>query len=292
MSDETIDQSVEEVETLEPVDSDEQTTDEQVSDEVQDENQEEEETQEPEEVEVEYEGKQYRVPPELKDALLRHIDYTQKTQEVAKTRQEIESERAAFEQERQLAAQSYQRQQANLQAYANLSALDAKLEQYGSVDWKSLSDQDPVAAQQAFFEYNQTKDQRAQLASYIYTQEQHAQEEQARTAMQLAERGRELLAKEIPNWSPDTAKSLREVGQKIGFNDSELSTVIDPRIVKTLYYAKIGLEALNKAKASKPSVTEAKPVKTIKTGSSGNNVDPEKMSTDDWIKWRNKQLRK
>ena len=34
-------------------------------------------------VEAEYEGKTYKVPKELKDALLRHQDYTQKTQEVA-----------------------------------------------------------------------------------------------------------------------------------------------------------------------------------------------------------------
>ena len=288
MSEETIDQSVEEVEQQETADSSEQTADEQTSDNVEDDNQE----QEPEEVEVEYEGKQYRVPPELKDALLRHSDYTQKTQEVAKTRQEIESERAAFEQERQLAAQSYQRQQANLQAYANLSALDARLEQYGSVNWQQWSDQDPVEAQKAFFEYNQAKEQRAQLANYIYTQEQQAQAEQARAAMQMAERGREVLAKEIPNWSSETANAIRSVGQQIGFNDAELSTVVDPRIVKTLYYAKIGLEALNKAKTSKPSAVEAKPVKTIKTGSGNTNVDPDSMSVDDWVKWRNKQKRK
>ena len=289
MSDEIIDQSIEEVEEQETADSNEQPADEQVSENVDDENQ---EGDEPEEIEVEYEGKQYRVPPELKDALLRHIDYTQKTQEVAKTRQEIESERAAFEQERQLAAQSYQRQQANLQAYANLSALDGKLEQYGSVNWQQWSDQDPVEAQKAFFEYNQAKEQRAQLANYIYQQEQQAQAEQAKAAMKMAERGRELLAKEIPNWSPETASALRSVGQQIGFNDSELSTVIDPRIVKTLYYAKIGLEALNKAKTSKPSAVEAKPVKTIKTGSANANVDPDSMSVDDWVKWRNKQKRK
>lgn len=292
MADEYIDETpiTEEVEANE-VDSNEQTTDEQVSDDVENET-EEGEDKEPEDIEVDYEGKKYRVPPELKDALLRNLDYTQKTQEVARTRQEIESQRAAFEQERNLAAQSYQRQQANLQAYANLSALDGKLEQYSSVNWQAWSDQDPVEAQKAFFEYNQSKDQRTQLANYIYQQEQSAQAEQTKTAMQMAERGKEILAKEIPNWSPDTAKALRITGSELGFNDAELGSIIDPRHVKTLYYAKIGLEALNKAKASKPAVVEAKPVKTIKSSGSGSSVDPEKMSVDDWVKWRNKQARK
>jgi hypothetical protein len=283
MSDEINDQADEEVVTQETVDSNEQPADEQVSDNVDD----IEAVDEDEE--IDYEGEKYRVPPKLKDAFLRMSDYTQKTQEVAETRKAIEGERAAFEQERNLAAQSYQRQQANLQAYASLSALDGKLEQLGSVNWQAWSDQDPVEAQKAFFEYNQSKDQRAQLANYIHTQEQQAQQEQARTVMQMAERGKEVLAKEIPNWSPDTAKALRGTGAELGFNDAELSSIVDPRQVKVLYYAKIGLEALNKAKASKPSVVEAKPVKTIRAGVSGSHANPDDMSVDDWLKWRNKQ---
>lgn len=289
MAEEAIDQSVEEVEATE-VDSTEQTTNEQVSDEV--ENESETEAQAEEDAEIDYEGEKFRVPPKLKDAFLRWSDYTQKTQGVAERERAIEAREAAHEQERNLAAQSYQRQTANLQAYASLSALDGKLEQYGSVNWQQWSDQDPVEAQKAFFEYNQTKDQRAQLANYISQQETQAQQEQSRAAMQLAERGKEILAKEIPNWSPDTAKALRGTGAELGFNDAELNSIVDPRHVKVLYYAKIGLEALNKAKASKPTLVEAKPVKTIKSGGSGVHVNPDEMSVDDWVKWRNKQIRK
>jgi hypothetical protein len=288
MSDDNIDQSFsEEVEATE-VDSQEQTTNEQVSENVEAET----EAQAEEDAEIDYEGEKFRVPPKLKDAFLRMADYTQKTQEVAESRKTVEGERAAFEQERQLATQSYQRQQANLQAYANLSALDGKLEQYGSVNWQAWSDQDPVEAQKAFFEYNQSKDQRSQLAQYIYTQEQQAQQQEAQTAMQMAERGKEVLSREIPNWSPETAKGLRSTGAELGFKDAELAQILDPRHVKTLYYAKIGLEALKKANASKPTA-QAVPVKTIKSsGSAGGNADPEKMSVDDWLKWRNKQVRK
>lgn len=284
MADEAIDQSFEEVEATE-VASQEQATDEQVSENVADENIEAVEEDE----EIDYEGEKFRVPPKLKDAFLRMADYTQKTQEVAEIKRAFEARESAFEQEKNLAAQSYQRQQANLQAYASLSALDGKLEQFGSVDWQQWSDQDPVEAQKAFFEYNQAKDQRSQLANYIYTQEQQAQQQQAQAVMQMAERGKEVLAKEIPNWSPDTAKALRGTGAELGFNDAELSSIVDPRHVKVLYYAKIGLEALNKAKASKPAAVEAKPVKTIKSGSSGSTANPDDMSVDDWLKWRNKQ---
>mgnify|MGYP003153296558 CR=1 FL=1 len=41
-------------------------------------------------LDVEYDGVVYQVPPELKDALLRNSDYTQKTQAVSERRKEIE----------------------------------------------------------------------------------------------------------------------------------------------------------------------------------------------------------
>jgi hypothetical protein len=54
-------------------------------------------TDAPDEVEVEYEGKTYCLPPELRDALLRQADYTRKTQEVAQARKALEAEKAAHD---------------------------------------------------------------------------------------------------------------------------------------------------------------------------------------------------
>jgi hypothetical protein len=44
----------------------------------------------PEFAEVEYEGKSYQVPPEIKDALLRQSDYTRKTTEAAERTRALE----------------------------------------------------------------------------------------------------------------------------------------------------------------------------------------------------------
>lgn len=51
----------------------------------------EEPKEEPSDVEIEYEGSKYKLPPELKDAFLRHADYTRKTQEIAQQRKEFEA---------------------------------------------------------------------------------------------------------------------------------------------------------------------------------------------------------
>src|SRR5688572_20265217 len=50
-----------------------------------------------EEAELEYEGRKFKVPKEaadeVKSALMRHADYTRKTQEVAEHRRAVEAER-------------------------------------------------------------------------------------------------------------------------------------------------------------------------------------------------------
>ena len=48
--------------------------------------------------EVEFEGKQYQVPVEIKRGLLREADYTRKTQEVASERKQVHAERAQLQQ--------------------------------------------------------------------------------------------------------------------------------------------------------------------------------------------------
>jgi len=285
MSEENIDQSAAEVEAPE-VNSEEQITEEQTSDEVQGESE-----QASDDVEVEYEGEKYRVPPALKDALLRYADYTQKTQEVARTREEIESQRAAFEQERQLATQSYQRQQANLQAYANLSALDSNLSQYESVNWQQWLDQDPISANKAYIQYNQLRDQRGQLANYVAQAEQQSVQEEQANLQQKLTKTQEFIQREIPNWNQELDVKLKNLAIETGFKPEELGIRnLDHRHVKLLYYANIGMEAMKKTNAPKPA--NVVPMKTVSSTKAGVQTDPEKMSDRDWAEWRNKQKKR
>ena len=75
-----------------------------------DEDSEEQPDPSPEVETVEYEGQEYNIPPELKDAIMRQSDYTTKTQEVAEQRKDLETDRmeAQAEIQKDLAqAQSY-----------------------------------------------------------------------------------------------------------------------------------------------------------------------------------------
>ena len=226
--------------------------------------------------EVEYEGKKYALPPELKDAILRQADYTRKTQELAQTRQQAEQtfaqQQARIEAER-----------ANIQAVARLTALDERLQQYAGVDWQSLSQTDPVRAQQEFFQYQQLKDSRTQFVAQIQQHEgQRAMQEQQETARQLQD-ANEALSREIKGWSPEYAQSLREVAKSLGAKEEQLNGIREPWIVKALHAQKVLAEMTKKAGAAAPAVA-AKPVRTISGGNAKATVDPDKMSIEDWMR--------
>jgi hypothetical protein len=226
--------------------------------------------------EVEYEGKKYALPPELKDAILRQADYTRKTQELAQTRQQAEQtfaqQQARIEAER-----------ANIQAVARLTALDERLQQYAGVDWDSLSQSNGELAQREFMKYQQLKDSRQQFVAQIQQHEgQRAMQEQQETARQLQE-ANEALSREIKGWSPDYAQSLREVAKSLGAKEEQLNGIREPWIVKALHAQKVLAEMTKKAGAAAPAVA-AKPVRTISGGNAKATVDPDKMSIEDWMR--------
>jgi len=236
--------------------------------------------EEPEFVEIEYNGEKYSVPPELKDAVMRQSDYTTKTQEVSEQRRALEAQQQQFE-------QVVQAQQRNLQGHAQLAALQSQLEQYSNVNWSQFSEEDPASAQQAFFQYQQLKDASQNLSQQIQQQEQVALQEQRNYYAKRLEQGKAELARDIPDWSPAKAAAIAEHGRTYGFEDSELQTISDPRMVKALHDAMMYRQSLKKA--TTPPQTKAKPAAKVR-GKATVQKDPDKMTSDEWLKWRNKQI--
>lgn len=246
-----------------------------------------EEGQEPEEdaEDVEFEGKQYKLPKTLKEALLRQSDYTRKTQEVAEQRRMIEAQAQEFQQRVQI-------QQQTLQDHAHLMTLDSQLQQLEQLDWNRVIDEDPVQAMKLQQQYNSLKGMREQVTTRInqIAQQQFVQQQQS--TAKLIESGSQQLAKEIAGWSPELAKSLKSYGvEKGGFSAEEMSSVLDPRQVKVLHKAYLYDQLMSKQQA-KPKTEPAKPVTTIKAQKAQAAKDPDKMSTAEWVKWREAQIRK
>ena len=234
--------------------------------------------------EVEYDGKKYSVPKELKDAFLRQSDYTRKTQEVAEQRKAIEQHAMQVRQELEV-------QQRNIENHAKLVSIDQTLKQFENVDWQAYSDQDPVAAQKSWFQYQQMQQSRNDLTQQISQQEQQRQfQTQQQIARQLEE-GHKELAREIKGWSPEKAKEIKSYALKAGFDEAQLSQLTDPKAVKMLHKAFLYDQMMSKA--VKPTAADIKPTPVTKVGQkAGSTKDPDKMSAEEWLKWRENSLRK
>ena len=187
------------------------------------------------------------------------VDYTKKTQEVAEQRKALEEYAQTIKVQEEAFQQQVQLQQALIGDVAELTAVDKQLAQFNDVNWQELSDTDFVEAQKLFFTYNQLQQKRSELATGLETKAQQVQQQEAKRLQERIEKGKEILAKEIPNWSRETTQELVAVGKEYGFTDDELGTIIDPRHVKVLHDA-MQWRKLQKNSVVKNKVSQAKPV--------------------------------
>jgi hypothetical protein len=199
-------------------------------------------------------------------------DYTQKTQQVAEQRKALEAQEQALQAQAQLLQQQAELQSALIGDVAQLTAVDQQLEAYSKVNWQELSDNDFVEAQKLFFTYNQLQQQRAALAQQLEGKQQALVNAKQQELAQRIEKGKEILAKEIPNWSRDTSQAIISTGKDYGFTEDELSNIYDPRYVKVLHDA-MQWRKLQSNPSVKNKVSQAKPVVKPGAKDTKSNVD-------------------
>jgi len=258
---------------------------EETDDEVEEEDSDEE--QPTETVKLKVNGEEIEKPLDEVVALAQQgLDYTKKTQEVAEKRKELDAlENQILLQEQNLQQQSMLNSEL-IQDVAKITALDQQLSEYQDVNWEQLSDSDFVTAQKKFFTFNQLQQQRSNLVSQFESKRQEALTRQQQVVAEKVAKGREVLAKEIPNWSPETTQEIISTGRDdYGFTDAELNSIIDPRHVRVLHDAMQWRKLKSKNSVVKKKVSRAKPV--VKPGSK----DPSKTVTSSAKKMR-EQLRK
>ena len=187
------------------------------------------------------------------------LDYTQKTQQVAEQRKELEAYAEQIKMQEQAFAEQMQLNNVLIEDVAKITSLDQQLNQYANVNWQQLSDNDFVEAQKLFFTYNQLQQERSALVSQFEAKKQQVVQKQTQLMSEKIAKGKEILAKEIPNWSPETNQALLSTGKDYGFSDAELNAIVDPRHVKVLHDA-MQWRKLQQNSTVKKKVSSAKPV--------------------------------
>lgn len=188
------------------------------------------ETQPEDDEEVEYEGKTYKVPKELKGALMKNADYTQKTQEVAEQRKSVEERVELLNQRESLMSATFGKA-------VELRDIQNKLSQYEQIDWQNLVDADPVQATKLNLAYQQLQREAQQKYGELQQAQSQAQNLSEQTRQKfLAEEQTKLKAR-LPNFDMKVAEKIKSVGKEYGLTDNELNSVVDSRYVHILHDA-------------------------------------------------------
>lgn len=180
---------------------------------------------------VEIEGKSYKVPKELKDMVLMHKDYTQKTQAVAEQRRAVDERAQALESRERIMAQTFDKA-------VEFRDVQNRLSQYEKIDWQGLAEQDPAQATRLNIAYQQL--QREAQTKWNALQQANSQAEQLtqqQRQQQLAQAEQDLKAR-LPNFGPQLAEKIVTTAKdSYGFTPQELEGLTDARHVHVLHDA-------------------------------------------------------
>jgi hypothetical protein len=225
------------------------------------------------------------VPAALKGALMRHADYTRKTQALAQHRQALEGARQAL-------AEAAAAHGADLREHGRVALLGDHIDQLSQLDWQALQQQDPAQAQALLHQLFQLRQAHEIAAGRLQHRQAVAAFDRQREHARRVEHGHAALQSEIDGWSPELAGRLARYAAGQGITTEELDELSDPRLVKILHHACLGHEAQQQASAAK-RLAKAQAVRpAIEVGGSGGGpTDPNRMSTDDWMRHRRGQLR-
>ena len=202
---------------------------------------------------IKVDGEEYEVNlEELKAGYQRQSDYTRKSQALAEGRKEneaIQSERIKLEQERQMYANGLQMLKEQQQS---------KLQEFKSVDWETLKEEDPYAYMLKKDEYRDAQDKarNAVQQQRIVQQQQSQQESQARAAFVQGQYSQ--LIEALPEWNDDKStvkEDIRKFALSAGYAPEEVDQLAAHRSVlilkKAMEFDKLTKKVAPKKKAIK-----------------------------------------
>jgi len=240
--------------------------------------------------ELDIDGKRIKFSKDAKPYVMMHADYTRKTQEVAELKRAAEAQHEEVKRERQF-------QEDNLSSIAQLTAVSSQLEAFAKIDFNQLASEDQDNAQRLYFQYQQLKDAQRELQSSLDGKKREwdtAREQHIATARRQAS---EALARPDPGYgwggkfTPEIKQNLDKLAYSLGYNDQQLAHA-EAKDIKLFNLALIGLNALKQQKTAQKAAPVAEPVPQAGRAKSAAVTNPDKLSPEAWVKWREGQLRK
>jgi len=212
------------------------------------------EVEDPDTEEFEFQGKTYKAPKDLKKAVLRKKDHTEKIMSLAEERKLVQHERETLKMQSEF-------QSKYSEHMGKLTGMESQLKQYEGVDWEALlrADRD---------QYYLHRDKRQDLLNAYQSQHGHLQNLTAEFQREMTaqrekklQAGKQMLRHEFKDEPADLGDRMLKVGESYGFTRQELDMLDDPRQARVLRDAMKWREL----QTAKPQVhkraDQAKPVK-------------------------------
>lgn len=227
----------------------------------------------PQTVKVEYDGKEYDIAPEIKDALMRNKDYTEKTQSLGDQRREFESQQQQFKRFQEAS-------QAHADKLAELKAIDNQLAQFQTIDWNAAMEQDFEQATKLNMQAQQLQAARNNVVQEIDQAENARQQSINEQLARTAQKTDEAMSGRYANWGEAKEGLGQFAVEQLGFPADSVRRAVSEPEMNALYLAQIGYKTLQKAqKAAKaPAPQKAQPSKGIKSKRNKAPTDLSKIS--------------
>ncbi len=223
---------------------------------------------------------------ELIKGYSRQSDYTQKTQELAEYRRQLEQGA------QHLQAEIAQTQQARAQyADAVATAIESNyshLQNFANVDWERLKTEDREEYLTKRDEYRQAEDSINQLKQKHAEASQQQQQEEAQQHQRMLQEEHHKMVSILPQWAePETqralAKSVTEFALSKGYTQEELSQLIDHRSILVLMQAKAYEDLTRKQTEVRKKKVKNKP-KVVKTKAKKDKSDANALKRNEQMK--------
>jgi hypothetical protein len=193
-------------------------------------------------VDIEFDGKVLKGSPEIREAVMRHADYTKKTMELAEHRnlfqkeREIADEHAAFSKSIESESQE-------------LAQIDAQLAQFKALPWDEFDMQQSFKAKHA---QDLLKERKAELKQSVDAKRDEFKQQSEKSRKELFETANKYMLKAIPGWGKQAANEFVAAAEAVGFTRDEVGNFVDARAIHLAWKA----AQWDKLQAAKPAVSK------------------------------------
>jgi hypothetical protein len=255
---------------------------------------------------------EFDLPAELPDDVFSKVEevsehikrgMNEKFREAAALRQQAE-------QERQSIVEWRAQQEQEVAQHTELAALRHNLKQYDGVNWfDAISNAPDEETRQRIRDLrdqvSSTKERATVLEQEIkQTNEQRKAQESTqhqRLFQHFENVGEQILRQQIKDWGPEKKALVVQALKDYGVGNTHpmidqaalFAASYHPAVVAAFHDAALYRRGLKKATAdSKPEAPKPQPVSKVGGSATPVAKDPDKMSTEEWLRWRTAQVKR